>query len=111
MTKGKLLRFLILCPRCPALAKKTGGTTFLEVLREARAEEPNHIACGGEIWVVYSEADALRTGEPLMWRPNGEAFAWKDIEPEPLVVHLPDGSVLRMRFPLTNEPIIEHGRQ
>lgn len=107
---SKTLRFLILCPRCPALAKEAKVTKFSEVLKKAKAEEPNHIVCSGEIWVVRCATDTLETGAPVIWRPDGKPFAWKDIEPEPLVIALPDASALRVRFPLDGEPIVEHGR-
>jgi hypothetical protein len=104
------MRFLIMCPRCPASATEAEVAKFSQVLKKARAEEPNHIACGGELWVVRSQMDSIKTGAPVMWRPDGEAFAWKDIEPEPLVIALPDASALRIRFPIDDGPIIEHGR-
>ena len=106
-----MLHFQLMCPRCPASASSHEVERFPEILKEAQAEEPNHIECKGEVWVVRPEVNALEKGAPIMWRPSGKAFAWKDVEPEPLIINLPDASVLRLRFPLDNsEPIIEHGR-
>ena len=103
--------FLIMCPRCMGSTKKAVAQRLGAVLKEARAEEPSHVECRGEVWVVRSKMDSLEKGTPTMWRPSGEVFGWKDTEPEPLVIALPDASAIRLRFPLDNsEPIIEHGR-
>ncbi len=103
------MKYLVLCPRCPKLAKIATGS-LKAALEAGGAEEANHIACGGEVWISRTQADHLKSGSPVIYRPSGEVLAWKDVEPPPLIAYNPSGEVSRIRFPVDGSLIVETGQ-
>lgn len=97
--------YIVLCPRCPK-SWQEAGADFSNALVQAQQEERHHNQGGCEIWVSVAKGDGLPTGAPMLWHADGKAFGFKDVEPPPLVFSEPDGSLVRLRFPI---PSVDEG--